>query len=414
MRKIIASIDLGSDTIKIIVGEIYNNKLNILAISDTPSKGIKKGLVVNPNEMINCLKKGLKKIEESLDLKVKKAIINVSAIDANFISSEGTCTINNADGIVRGTDIVRALQASTYNKVALNKELINVIPVDYILDDEQRVINPKGLKANKIVARSILITTPKKNIYNVLSCFDKLGIEIIDISVGSIGDYETFKNNKISNSIGAIINMGSNTTTISIFNKGIMTNSEVIELGSENIDNDISFIYKINKVESKRLKENLALGHKRLASATVSEEIKNKLGDIIKINQYEISEIVMSRIAEILNKVKKEINYLTKHEISYIIFTGGLTEITDLSLLLEEIFGKNVTLGKIDIIGARNRKYSSAIGMIKYFNNKLKLRDKEFSIFDFEELEYLSSANKKMNISNDTIFGKIFGYFFDN
>ncbi len=414
MRKIISSIDLGSNELKLVVAEIKGQKTNILAACTEKSHGIKHGILKNSEALINDLKKILKKGEDYLGLPIKKVIVTVPCQDAKYEVGRGICTITNPENVIRGSDIVMALQSSVYNKVPQNKELISVLPIDFIVDDEKIVDNPKNMIAKKLEVRSLIISAPKKNVYDVLNCFDKLNVEVIDISFTAMGDYAVFKNEFTKNKIGAVINIGKDITTISIFNKGVIVNSDIIMLGGENIDNDISFIYKINKNEAKRLKENLALSHKRLAQASVSEEITNNLNKNIKVNQYEISEIVMSRLKEILSIAKKQINYLTKHEISYIIITGGVTESLDFSLLLEEVYGKNVILGNINTIGVRNNKYSSALGIIKVFNDKLLLRDKEFSIFDFEELEEFGNNTKKLNISNDSILGKIFGYFFDD
>ncbi len=414
MRRIIASVDLGSNSIKIVVGEIRGRKINIIAASDTPSKGIKKGVIVNQNSLIESLKLSFKKTEELIGIKVTKVIVNVPARSANFVIGEGTTTINREDKSILPKDIIRALQGSVYNRIPDDMELVAVIPVKFYVNNEP-VLHPRRMIGNKLDVKTVVVSADKTDICTTLNCFDKIGVEVIDIVFGSIGDYHLFKNEQTDKKVGALVNVGDQTTTVSIFNKGVITNTEVIELGGNSIDNDIGFIYKLNRSDSRFLKENLSLAHNRMAQGSASETITNKLGDVIHVNQYEISTITMSRLEEILKLVKKQINLLTKKEISYIIFTGGVTESSDFTIILEELYGKNISLGTIPILGVRNNKYSSAIGMIKYYNDKLKLRNKKFSIFNYEELEELSTPNsKKINISNDSIVGKIFGYFFDN
>ena len=260
----------------------------------------------------------------------------------------------------------------------------------------------------------MLFRSPKEKVQALLECFEKIGIEIMDIALTSNGDYYALRNEKMENLVGAIINIGDATTTVSIFNKGVETNTNVIEMGGQNIDNDISFIYKVTKNDAKYLKENLGLAHKRMAQATASAIVTNKLGESISINQYELSEIIMSRLEEILNVAKNQINHLTKKEIHYIIVTGGVSEMPDFELTLESIFGRNAKIGKIQEIGVRNNKYSACLGLIKFYNSKLEMRGKEISIFSVEEQEELSGKHKKINISDNSILGKLFGYFFDN
>ena len=123
----------------------------------------------------------------------------------------------------------------------------------------------------------------------------------------------------------------------------------------------------------------------------------------------------MSRIVEILKLAKKQINLLTNKEINYIIVTGGVSELPGFDLMAEEILGQNTIVGNIKMLGIRHNKYSSVMGIIKYFIYKLSFRDKEYSMFNDEQADDLLSTRKRiLNIPNDSVIGKVFGYFFDN
>ena len=414
MGNIIASLDIGSETLKLITADVSKNKFNILNISEVPSRGLKNGLVHSGVQLSNSLKELFKKAEEVLGIPVKKVVVNVPSNDAKFISSEGLTTITNEEHIIKGVDIVRAMQASIYNKVPNNYEVANIIPMIFKINDDNPITNPIGMEAETLTVKDVIAIVPKKNIYDVVKCLEDIGITIIDVTLSSVGDYNEIKDDDMARQVGAIVNIGATTSVISIFNKGVITNTEVINLGGQNIDNDISFIYKVTRSDAKRLKETLALASNRTAKASESENLTNKLGEEIKINQYELSEIVESRVVEMLNLIKKQINLLTKKEISYIIFTGGVTEMVDFDITLDDVFGKNAKIYVTDVLGARNNKYSTALGMIKYYNRKLELRNKNYKIFTNDEVEELSGKHKKLNISENSLLGKIFGYFFDN
>ena len=414
MGNIIASLDIGDNTIKLLTAEVSKNKFNILNLSEVASKGLKNGLIVSTEQLTIALKEVFKKAEEVLGIAVKKVIVNVPSNDAKFISSEGSTTITNDDKIIKGVDIIRAMQASIYNRIPKNYEVANIIPMIFRINDDNPITNPINLNAEVLTVKDVVAIIPKKNIYTLIKCLESIGITIIDVTLPSVGDFNEIKDDKIAREVGAVVNIGGSITTVSIFNKGVITNTEVINLGGQNIDNDISFIYKVTRSDAKYLKENLALASNRMAKASEAEMVTNKLGEEIKVNQYELSEIVESRLSEMLNLIKKQINLLTKKEISYIIFTGGVTEIADFDLILDQVFGKNAKVYDTMQLGARNNKYSTSIGMIKYYNNKLELRNKNFSVFSNDELEDLSGKHKKINISENSLLGKIFGYFFDN
>ena len=414
MRKILAGLDVGSNTLKLVVGEMVKNKLNILSVSETPSSGVKSGIIINQTSLIESLKILFKSCEDSLGIAISKVLVTVPQNYVDFTIGEGTTNITNSESLVGGNDIIRALQASSFRKIPDNMEIITTIPTSFKIDDEEIVKEPKNKVAKKLTAKSVIVSTPKKYAYPIIGCLETIGVEVVDICLGSMGDYYSFKSEETDDAIGVIINIGEATTTVSIFNRGVLTNTEVIDLGGVNIDNDICFIYKVTKSDARSLKEKLALAHKRLAQVNETLTITNKLGENLKVNQYEVSEIAMSRLTEILNMSKKQINLLTKKEISYIIFTGGVSEMRDFPLVLEEVFGRNVSLGVIRELGVRNNKYSSCIGTIKCFNERLVLRDKEFSVFNLDELEEFSGNRKKINIKEGSILGNLFGYFFDN
>lgn len=413
MRRILSSIDIGTNSIKLIVAEIVRDKVNVLCAVSEESRGIKKGLIENFEDTVYSIKKALKKAEDMLGLKIKKVVASVPEYNLKFTRGEGVNTITNEDGIVTKNDISRLLKTCVYNKINEEYELINVIPIEYKLDGKS-VKEPVGLMGKKIKLNSIIVSAPKKNTYEFIKAIEKCGVDVIDITLGSLADYALFKNEFLNENNGVIINLGAGKTTVSAFYKGILVGESVIDLAGCSVDNDISFMYKTKIKDSKKLKERYALSSTKLANPKETTTLINKLGEKVDVNQYELTQYVSSRMQEILKSTKNEINYLTKKEISYIIVTGGLTEIKDFNILAEDIFGKNVTIGSVNIIGVRDNKYSTAVGMIKNFNDKLNSKDRDYSIFDEDEIEILCSSDKRISVASDSILGKVFGYFFDN
>ena len=411
MKEIISSLDIGSSTVKLVVGEFFNGEVHVLSASEVKSKGVKKGIIVNPEDTLISLKELFRRSEEMLNIKINRVILTVPSYYAEFIVTEGKSTVTNEEGTVSSHDIVRCLQACVYNKVPANKEFISITPIDFMLDDDKKVKDPKGMKTKVLRCKAVLSLAPKKNVYTAVSLLDNMGVSVSDINFGSVADYFEFKTSEISKKNAAVINIGDEKTEVSIFKKGILVETENIELGSKNIDRDICYIYDISRSRARELKEKFALAHKRNASTSWSEEVLTNQSEDIKINQYEISEIIYSRIREILELSKKQINLLTKLEISYIIITGGVSELNDFNLVTDEVFGREMPIYKVKEIGCRHNKYSSALGLIKYYHDKLSFRNRIAFTVD-EELQDDLINNKKSN--NSSVLGKIYGYFFNN
>ena len=306
------------------------------------------------------------------------------------------------------------MQASTYNKIEAEKEIVCIKPTSFTIDDERTVKNPVGVEAIKITVKSLLVTIPRENVEDIVKCLKKIGVECIDFTLTSIGDYYETRNKEMDEVVGAIINIGYHTTTISIFNKGMLTNLDILQVGSSSIEKDFSYIFGINKKNAKIIKSEITTAHKRGTSASITKEFTTKEGKNVTVSEYEASEIASSRLQEILKLAKKQINLLTKKEIHYIMITGGVSEMQNFNIIIEEIFGHHGKILSMKEIGVRSNIYSASVGLLKYYDEKTSMEKTEFSIFSEEEMEELSNINKRMNFNENSILGKLFGYFFDN
>lgn len=410
MRKIYTSVDLGSDSIKIMVGEIFNKKLNVLATSSFKSRGIKKGLIVNASEALSSLKSAISEIEKKIGITIDKVIASVPSYYSNFEIVNAEIDVSEEDFRISGSDVVDVLKESIKSKIKKDRELVTIIPIYFLVDGKKNIKDPKGLIAKKLGVKAMMVTTPSKNVQSIISIFNSIGIEVVDVNLGSIADYNEFKNNSTEEGLSAIINIGYDITEVSLFNKGIIISSEVLPIGGKNIDNDISYVFKVDSKESVKLKENFSVAHKKFSRVNEIKECVNINKDLICINQYDISQIVMSRLTEILKLAKKQSYLLTNREISYIIITGGTSEIPGMSYLVDETFDNNASVGNIDTIGIRDNKYSTVSGLIRCFNDKLELRDRSYSMIDLDN----EKDDKRIDMNDTSVFGKVFGYFFDN
>lgn len=411
MKHIYTSVDIGSSSIKVVVFELCKNKLNLLAASSVQSKGIKKGLIHDFEDASLSMQKALAEVEQMLGVKIKKVIASVPSYFSDYIKVEETIKINNEEGIVTSREISEIFEKCVKSKLAPNREMVTILPIDFKVDEMESVKDPKGLSGEYLKARAILVTTPTKNIYSVVNLIEAIGVEVVDISLNGIGDIYTFKNQNIEKQIGAIINIGSEVTSITLYNKGIAVKNAIIQYGGKSIENDISYMYKVDASVARMLKEQFAVAHKNSASANEFKEVIDIYGNTKKINQLEISEVVMSRVEEILTLAKEQINILTNKEIQYIILTGGTSNMPQIRLVANEVFGE-ATIGNIKVVGVRNNKYSSAIGNVIYFINRLKLKGSNYSMMSDEDSREISASRKNRTNSNESMLGKVFGYFF--
>lgn len=414
MRKIIASLDIGSSCLKLVVGEIVKNSVNVLACVTTNSRGIKNGYIVNPESAIESLDELFKKANDMVGINIDKVLVAVPSQSLECYMAEGSVQVLSEQRLITGKDVINVLQDAVDKMVSPNMQIVSLCPVHFVVNDIDKVYNPVKMIGDKLSVKCVVGVIPKKNIIPMIKCLEKIGVSVIDTMAGALGDFAEFKNKDMYETVGAIINIGASSTSVSIFNKGILTSSETINVGGDTIDNDISYVYKVSKQNAIYLKEKLSLAHKNMAQPNESLIVDNKNGDQIKVNQYDISEVCMQRLEEILNLAKKQINLLTKRQISYIIITGGTSEFADFSIIVDEVFNHKAKIGNVTEIGVRDNKYSQVYGLIKHFGSKLKLQNTEYSIFSIEQQEEFSGVHKRININDNSLLGKLFGYFFDN
>ena len=409
MKRIYTSVDIGSDTIKVVVCELYKNKLNLLAATSEKSFGIKKGLITDVELVKSSLIKAFNQINDMLGIEVTEVIATIPSYFTDFSIVTGKKKILNENGQIRSKDIVDVIENSYSDFNDSGREILTVLPIDFKIDGEI-VLDPKGMNGNLLQVRGILITLPKKNVYSVTSILASIGIKVVDISLGGLSDYNAFRTRETDLKAGAIVNIGSETTDISLFNKGIMVKNSIIGLGGRDISNDIAYIYKLSLEDAKKVKEKLALSDKKYASSNETFEIINKLGENVIIKQSELSEIVNSRLEQILNLVKNEVNGLANREIDYIIVSGGTSNIPYLNETMVAILGKKTSIGDMHTIGIRNSKYSSCLGNIIYFIQKIKIKGQDYTMVNEEDADILSSPRKN-NINETNVLKALIGFF---
>ena len=412
MKHIYTSLDIGTDTIKIVVCELYQNKLNLLAANNYKAEGIKKGLITDPDLAMKCIKNAFNEVEGMLGIKIKKVITSIPSFNAEYSIIKGSQKIKNEDKVVTTDDIIKVLEVAVKSNPYTVREMITVLPIDYSVDEKTFIKDPKGMNGDILGCRAVLVTTPKKNVYSVIGLLEKIGIEVVDISLNNIGDLYAFNNSNFSEQVGAIINIGHEITTVSLYNKSILVKSSIINQAGKNIDNDISYMYKVDSATARKLKTKFALAHKKNANVNDVIEVKSETDEHLKINQFEISEVVMSRLEDILNEAKKEINLLTSRKIDYIIITGGTSNMLGFEYIVRDIFGDSANIGNVKLLGIRDNIYSAAIGNIVYFISKLKLKEMDYSMISDDEMYQITSINSKKLSTSDSMLGKIFGFFF--
>lgn len=407
MRKIFTSIDIGTNEIKVVTVEEFNDRFNVLASSSVKSTGVKQGLIVDANLVSSSIKKAIKDNESKLGVKIEETIAIVPSNNMEICMRHGK--VNVHDDMITGDVIFDCMENALKEEKVAGMEVTNVSPIEFRIDESKKVKNPLGLSGKCLESKNIVCYVPKKNVYSVISIIESLNIKVVDIVISSIGDYYSVKNKELDERVGAIVNIGEDKSVVSIFNKGVIMSENIIPIGSSMIDKELIFNYKIEDSEAIKIKNTFAVASRKYADGEETYEFVNRVGNEVSINQYQLAELVETKLVEMLKSIKNEINNLTKREINYIIVTGGITSMLGFSSLVEELYGRHSSVLSLSVIGIRNNKYSTVYGSVKYFNEKLNLREKDYTMFSEEKINELTQVRRK--IGAGSVLGKIFKIF---
>ena len=410
MCEFYTGIELGTDSIKIVVVEKKNGKYNCLAANSYFSSGVINGQVYDVRACSNSIRDCVQNVEEMLDIKISKVIAAISPKDCKMDIVVGTVDILDPNGVT-GNDISNVLNQAVKDHRVDGYEIITVTPINFIVDESENIKDPKGMKGSTLEAKVVISSIPKNNLYKPLEAIRLAGLETIDVAFTSTGDYHAALGVGEDVYVGAVLNIGETSTNVSIFNKGIQIKHSQLPVGSVNVDKDLSYIYNIDNEEARKLKEDFCYAMEEYADEKEVVNVTTKDESKKEITQIGASKVVEARLREILKLSKNEIKNLTNREIRYIIVTGGLSEIPGFNYLLDNEFNGLAKLCKISTMGLRHNKYSSAFGVIKYFDLKLALRGKSYNMIDNESLGILASTEYKLSDYNS--FGDIYNHLFD-
>ena len=394
-------VDLGSHSIKIVVLERINDKFHVIASTKVRSMGIKKGVIKDKELALKSLEEAIFNINDMLGIDIKKVLLSFPLFGLNTTIESSDILVSS---VVEGVNIQEVLNKVVEENVPKNLEVVYLEPIVFSLDDDLQVVDPKGLTCEKLEVRAAISTIDKRFLYEYLELLGSSGLEVVDITYSLVGDYFNSVNRDILKELGVVVNIGYGKTEIAIFNKGIMLKGSILPFGSQKIDKDISYIYKTDKKEAIKLKENFAVASSKYADKNDIMEITSISGDRIDVNQLEVSQVVEARLFEMIKSVKNAINNLTNRKISYIIVTGGITNLVGFPYLMDEMFNyENKIIPNITSLGVRSNVYTSSLGLIKYFDNKMKFRNIDFTMINDEDKNELTSKKKKGNTRESLI-----------
>ena len=421
---IFVSLDIGTSTVKVIIGEMVNNTLNIIGVGNVQSDGLKKASIVDIDRTVQSIKRAIEQAERMVGMEIKQVILGIPAHQVPLLDCHGVVAVNNENREITDEDVDRVIDAAQVMSIPPDKEIINIIKKQFIVDTQDEINDPRGMIGVRLEMEGMLAIGSRTFLLNILRCVERAGLEIIDIVLQPLAAGEIALSNDEKNLGSALIDIGGGSTTVSVFEDGFIKGTALLPIGGDHITK----IYR-SSFEQRLTMRNLQKLNMDKLFMILPKKMKCLHFQLLVVtkeeyNQLILSDIIEARLVELFELVHNELKKMGVEDLpgGYVL-TGGTANMQGLPELAQTIFQNRVRVAIPDYIGVREPQYTTAVGIIKYYykNARLQAKDKEASVgqsVDENERKPVKQTPKVKQIESHenkltTKMKRFFGSFFE-
>lgn len=383
MKNIICGVDIGTTKICVLIAEQGPNPgdLHIIGIGQHPSKGLRKGVVINLDQTIHSIEEAVDEAERMAGVTVDNVYVGIAGDHVRSINSTGVVAIStagkrrtNGDGQITEQDIQRVLDWAKGVSLPMDREILHVLPQEYIVDDQSGIKDPVGMSGQRLEAKVHIVTGAIASAKNIVNCIKGAGLNVQDLVLEPLASSYAVLDEDEKELGVALIDIGGGTSDVAVFFEGGVQHTGVVGWGGENVTKDIAHMLRTPIQRAEEIKLHHGCARTSLASNDDVFEVAGigGRGDG-EISQDVLAEYIEPRMEEILRMSKQEIEKAESwpHLTAGVVITGGGSLLRGTVELAEEIFETPVKLGKIQIGGNlldenKNPIYATGIGLLKY------------------------------------------------
>ena len=351
-RNISVGIDVGSSMTRVVVGEFLKGEKNpkIIGVGENATLGVRHGYVVNSALAAVSVKNAVAMAEKFSGVKIKRAFVSLSGTTLRGEMSSGSTIISKADGEVTSLDANKALQDCEDNLSLGNKKIVHMYPIAFRLDGKEVLGRLEGMRGTKLEAKALFVTYSIQHLEDLLGAIAEAGVETIDVVAAPIAINNIALSEKQKIVGVALVDIGDQTTSLSVFENGLLVSIYTFSIGSSEITNDIALGFKISLEKA----ESLKLGN-------IEEEFSKK----------KLDEIIEARLCDIFESIENNLKKIKRSELlpAGIVFVGGGSNIPGLAELSKSILKLPSSLGSTEIFGnaktkLRDSSWFTALGLL--------------------------------------------------
>jgi len=393
---LIVGLDIGTTKICVIVAERTANGVDIVGIGTHPSRGLRKGVVVDIDATVQSIKSAVEEAELMADCEITSVYAGIAGSHIRGINSHGVVAVKDRE--VRDSDVKRVIDAAKAVAIPMDREVIHVIPQEFIIDDQDGIREPLGMSGVRLEAKIHIVTAAVTSAQNVVKCANKAGLDVVDIVLEPLASSQAVLANDERDLGVCMIDIGGGTTDIAVFQDGSIKNTAVLGLGGYHLTNDIAVGMRTPFDEAERIKKKFGVASPRYLASDDIISVPSVGGRRPReVSRKILCEIVEPRVEEILSLARQEIAKagLEDKIPSGVVLTGGASALAGLPELAEEIFEAPVRRGSPTQIGGlqdvvRSPMYATGVGLVV-----------------FGHMQRKPHSSSRFRIRDDSIFGRV-------
>lgn len=331
-ERYITGIDIGSTKISTIVANVSESRISVIGVSQVPSTGIKRGIVVDIDQAVEAIDQSLEKAQRMAGISIHSAFVTVSGSHIESLNSHGVVAVSHQGGDIGPDDIARVTEAAQAINLSSSREIIHVIPRDFIVDGQPGIKDPSGMSGVRLEVETNVITGLATSLRNIAKCVSQVGIEVEDMVFTGIASSEAVLTDTERELGTVLVDIGGGTTSIVVFYDGSPIYSSVLPIGGRHITSDLAARLKTSMEDAEKIKIRLSLDRDKKILGTETNDKKNEEFDLREFNldaefvpKRFLYEVTDARLEEIFSLVSLEIRKanLTSKIPAGLVITGG-------------------------------------------------------------------------------------------
>lgn len=380
----IVGFDIGTKKVAAIIGEITEDrKIEIIGIGTAESRGQRKGVVVNLDATVDSIKKAQEEAELMAGVEIDSGFVGISGAHIKSFNSRGVIAVSGKNREISREDIRRVIEQSKAVSIPPDREIIHIIPQEFVVDEQDGIKDPLGMSGIKLEVNVHIVTGAITSVQNLKTCIARAGIEIEQIVLNQIATSASILTHDEKELGVGLIDIGGGTTEVAIFERGSLWYTSVIPIGGDNFTNDIAVGLRTPIPDAEKIKKKYGCVSSPLMEDQETIEVpsvgRGKKARVL--SRQLLADIIQPRAEEIFRLVDNDIKRMgyEKSLNSGIVFTGGTGLLDGLEEVAENVFDLPVRRGDPGGIGGlvdrvNTPDYATAVGLILYGYNQWKKR----------------------------------------